>query len=67
MDDIPEFVSKMLANSIKPTVSREIKLNNIGVVYTRQANLKKTQGWDVGQVGFYKKEVRKGEGGEAHQ
>lgn len=34
------------------------KMNNIDVVYTMWANLKKTQGMDVGQVGFFKdKEV----------
>lgn len=33
-------------------------MNNIDVVYTMWANLKKTQGMDVGQVGFFKdKEV----------
>ena len=35
-------------------------MNDIDVVYTMWANLKKTQGMDVGQVGFHKeKEVRK--------
>lgn len=35
-------------------------MNNIEVVYTMWANLKKTQGMDVGQVGFFKdKEVTK--------
>ena len=29
------------------------KTNNIQVVYTLYANLKKTQGMDVGQVGFH--------------
>ena len=34
------------------------KMNNIDVVYTMWANLKKTAGMDVGQVGFHKqKEV----------
>ena len=34
------------------------KMNNVDVVYTKWANLKKTQGMDVGQVGFHKqKEV----------
>lgn len=35
-------------------------MNDIEVVYTPWANLKKTQGMEVGQVGFYKeKDVRK--------
>ena len=29
------------------------KMNNISVVYTPFTNLKKTQGMDVGQVGFH--------------
>ncbi len=37
------------------------KMNNVDVVYTMWDNLKKTQGMDVGQVGFHKqKEVRSG-------
>lgn len=35
-------------------------MNDIEIVYTMWANLKKTPGMEVGQVGFYKeKEVRK--------
>lgn len=35
-------------------------MNDIDIVYTMWANLKKTQGMEVGQVGFHKeKEVRK--------
>lgn len=35
-------------------------MNDVDVVYTMWANLKKTPDMDVGQVGFYKeKEVRK--------
>jgi hypothetical protein len=33
-------------------------MNNVGIVYTPWDNLKKTNGMDVGQVGFHKqKEV----------
>jgi len=36
------------------------KMNDVDVVYTMWSNLKKTEGMEVGQVGFYKdKEVRK--------
>lgn len=36
------------------------KMNNISVVYTPWANLKKTGDMDVGQIGFHRqKEVRK--------
>lgn len=35
-------------------------MNDVDVVYTMWSNLKKTQGMDVGQVGFHKeREVRK--------
>lgn len=35
-------------------------MNDVDVIYTMWANLKKTQEMEVGQVGFYKdKEVRK--------
>lgn len=35
-------------------------MNNVDVVYTMWANLKKTAGMDVGQVGFHKqKDVSK--------
>ena len=29
------------------------KMNNVAIVYTAFSNLKKTQGMDVGQVGFH--------------
>lgn len=36
------------------------KMNDVDVIYTMWANLKKTQDMEVGQVGFHKdKEVRK--------
>ena len=35
-------------------------MNNVDIVYTLWSNLRKTQGMDVGQVGFHKeKEVSK--------
>ena len=52
MEDAAQLVK---ANSIEGN-----KINDIDVVYTMWSNLKKTQGMEVGQVGFHKeKEVRK--------
>lgn len=52
LEDAAQLVK---ANSIEGN-----KMNDIDVVYTMWSNLKKTQGMEVGQVGFYKdKDVRK--------
>lgn len=50
---IEEAAQLVKANSIQGN-----KMNDIDVVYTMWANLKKTDGMEVGQVGFHKeKEV----------
>lgn len=52
MEDAAQLVK---ANSIEGN-----KVNDVDIVYTMWSNLKKTQGMEVGQVGFHKeKEVRK--------
>jgi len=52
LEDAAQLVK---ANSIEGN-----KMNDIDVVYTMWSNLKKTQGMEVGQVGFHKdKDVRK--------
>lgn len=52
LEDAAQLVK---ANSIEGN-----KVNDVDVVYTMWANLKKTQGMEVGQVGFHKeKDVRK--------
>lgn len=52
LDDAAQLVK---ANSIMGN-----KMNDVDVIYTMWANLKKTQDMEVGQVGFHKdKEVRK--------
>lgn len=51
---IEEMAQLTKANSIQGN-----KVNNVKVVYTPWSNLKKTQGMDVGQVGFHSdKQVR---------
>uniref|UniRef100_T1II61 Coiled-coil domain-containing protein 25 n=1 Tax=Strigamia maritima TaxID=126957 RepID=T1II61_STRMM len=60
IDDIPAAVLEDCAQLVKANSIQGNKMNNIEVVYTMWANLKKTAGMEVGQVGFYKdKEVMK--------
>ncbi|XP_058808926.1 coiled-coil domain-containing protein 25 [Phymastichus coffea] len=60
IDDIPTSVLEDAAQLVKANSIEGNKVNDVDVVYTMWSNLKKTQGMDVGQVGFHKeKEVRK--------
>ncbi|KAK9704313.1 NFACT protein RNA binding domain [Popillia japonica] len=60
IDDIPSAVLEDAAQLVKANSITGNKVNDIEVVYTMWSNLKKTQGMEVGQVGFHKdKEVRK--------
>lgn len=60
IDDLPMTVIEDCAQLVKANSIQGNKVNNVDVVYTMWANLKKTAGMDVGQVGFHKqKEVRK--------
>ncbi|XP_012259504.2 coiled-coil domain-containing protein 25 [Athalia rosae] len=60
IDDIPSAVLEDAAQLVKANSIEGNKMNDIDVVYTLWSNLKKTQGMEVGQVGFHKeKDVRK--------
>nr|CAG4641285.1 EOG090X0G3O [Eulimnadia texana] len=60
IDDIPPAVLEDAVQLVKANSIQGNKMNNIDVVYTQWSNLKKTQGMEVGQVGFHRdKEVRK--------
>ncbi|XP_071440987.1 coiled-coil domain-containing protein 25 [Hetaerina americana] len=60
LDDVPTDVIEDAAQLVKANSINGNKMNDVDVVYTMWANLKKTEGMEVGQVGFYKdKEVRK--------
>ncbi|XP_011870109.1 PREDICTED: coiled-coil domain-containing protein 25 [Vollenhovia emeryi] len=60
IDDIPSTVLEDAAQLVKANSIEGNKMNDIDVVYTIWSNLKKTQGMEVGQVGFHKdKDVRK--------
>ncbi len=71
LNNVRQIVAKLIKDEeripIRAMISLEIishsvsgcKTNNITIVYTPFTNLKKTQGMDVGQVGFHDpKEVR---------
>ncbi|XP_011026583.1 PREDICTED: coiled-coil domain-containing protein 25-like [Populus euphratica] len=53
IDDISEGVLEDCVQLVKANSIQGNKVNNIDVVYTPWANLKKTASMDVGQVGFH--------------
>lgn len=60
IDDIPSSVLDDAAQLVKANSITGNKMNDVDVIYTMWANLKKTQDMEIGQVGFHKdKEVRK--------
>lgn len=60
IDDISSTVLEDAAQLVKANSIEGNKMNDIDVVYTMWSNLKKTQGMEVGQVGFHRdKDVRK--------
>ena len=60
IDDIPSSVLEDAAQLVKHNSIEGNKVNDVDVVYTMWSNLKKTQGMEVGQIGFHKeKEVKK--------
>ncbi|KAJ8009076.1 hypothetical protein DPEC_G00085100 [Dallia pectoralis] len=59
IEDIPKEVLIDCAQLVKNNSIQGCKMNNISVVYTPWANLKKTGDMDVGQIGFHRhKEVK---------
>ncbi|XP_037606880.1 coiled-coil domain-containing protein 25 isoform X2 [Sebastes umbrosus] len=59
ISDIPPEVLIDCAQLVKNNSIQGCKMNNINVVYTPWANLKKTGDMDVGQIGFFRqKEVK---------
>ncbi|XP_069461727.1 coiled-coil domain-containing protein 25 isoform X2 [Ambystoma mexicanum] len=54
LEDIPKEVLVDCAQLVKANSIQGSKMNNINVVYTPWANLKKTGDMDVGQIGFFK-------------
>jgi len=59
LDDVPVAIIDEACQLVKDNSISGRKLPNVDVVYTMWSNLKKTQGMEVGQIGFHKdKEVR---------
>jgi hypothetical protein len=60
LDDIPSALVDDCCQLVKANSIEGCKMNNIDVVYTMWANLKKLPSMEVGQVSFHRdKEVRK--------
>jgi len=59
IEDIPSAVIDDCAQLVKANSIQGTKLNNINIVYTPWANLKKTASMAVGQVGFFKQKAVK--------
>ncbi|XP_006623089.1 coiled-coil domain-containing protein 25 isoform X2 [Apis dorsata] len=60
IDDIPSAVLEDAAQLVKANSIEGSKMNDVDVVYTMWSNLKKTQGMEIGEVGFHRdKDVRK--------
>ncbi|KAJ7965985.1 Coiled-coil domain-containing 25 [Quillaja saponaria] len=53
IDDISEGLLEDCAQLVKANSIQGNKVNNVDIVYTPWANLKKTASMDVGQVGFH--------------
>lgn len=53
MDDIPSSILEDCAQLVKANSIQGNKLNNIEIVYTPHANLKKLPSMEVGQVKFH--------------
>ncbi|NP_001080284.1 coiled-coil domain containing 25 L homeolog isoform X1 [Xenopus laevis] len=54
IEDIPKEVLLDCVQLVKANSIQGCKMNNLNVVYTPWANLKKTADMDVGQIGFYR-------------
>eukprot|EP00197_Chlamydomonas_leiostraca_P002247 CAMPEP_0202858634 /NCGR_PEP_ID=MMETSP1391-20130828/1078_1 /ASSEMBLY_ACC=CAM_ASM_000867 /TAXON_ID=1034604 /ORGANISM="Chlamydomonas leiostraca, Strain SAG 11-49" /LENGTH=199 /DNA_ID=CAMNT_0049537567 /DNA_START=113 /DNA_END=712 /DNA_ORIENTATION=+ len=59
MDDIPEDTLEDCAQLVKQNSIQGCKMNNVWIVYTPWANLKKTTGMEIGQVGFHNEKAVK--------
>eukprot|EP01025_Chloroclados_australasicus_P038801 TRINITY_DN4006_c0_g3_i1.p1 TRINITY_DN4006_c0_g3~~TRINITY_DN4006_c0_g3_i1.p1 ORF type:complete len:216 (-),score=25.73 TRINITY_DN4006_c0_g3_i1:461-1108(-) len=60
MEDIPEAILEDCAQLVKANSIQGCKMNNLDIVYTPWANLKKTASMEVGQVSFHdQKTVKK--------
>ncbi|ELP87903.1 coiled-coil domain containing protein, putative [Entamoeba invadens IP1] len=59
LDTIPEDTLEDCCQLVKSRSIKGCKLHDVVIVYTPASNLKKTNGMDVGQVGFFNEKLRK--------
>jgi len=59
IEDIPKVVVEEAAQLVKHNSIKGDKMNDIDVVYTMWSNLHKTDGMEVGQVGFHSQKAVK--------
>lgn len=59
MEDLTQEMVEECCQLTKQNSIEGCKLNDIKIVYTPWSNLKKTNGMDVGQVGFHKESLRR--------
>ncbi|KAG8341381.1 putative protein of unknown function (DUF814) [Trypanosoma vivax] len=59
MDDLTPAVIEECSQLTKANSIEGCKLNNVRVVYTPWSNLRKTNGMEVGQVGFHNESLRR--------
>jgi hypothetical protein len=59
MEDLTDEMVEECCQLTKQNSIEGCKLNDVKIVYTPWSNLKKTNGMDVGQVGFHKESLRR--------
>lgn len=59
MEDLTDAMVEECCQLTKQNSIEGCKLNDVKIVYTPWSNLKKTNGMDVGQVGFHKESLRR--------
>lgn len=59
LDDLTPAIIEECSQLTKANSIEGCKLNNVRVVYTPWSNLHKTDGMEVGQVGFHKESLRR--------
>jgi len=59
LEEVPQSVIEDAAQLVKANSIQGNKMNDVDVVYTMWENLHKTNGMDVGQIGFHKQKAVK--------
>ncbi|GAB1224196.1 hypothetical protein ENUP19_0180G0015 [Entamoeba nuttalli] len=59
METLPDEALEDCCQLVKSRSIKGCKLRSVNIVYTPASNLKKTNGMDIGQVGFHQEKLRK--------